>query len=111
MVQLDWQRTVDDPRAVACYRKAALRQSTPKETVLSFTRIAMPHLARFATRYRVIIQETSGTSSFRLTQDVILLGKGRTELTIGLISPISDPAVIEKAELAVARQLVARAKA
>jgi hypothetical protein len=110
MVDLDWQRTIADPRAIACYRKAAFKQSTPREKVLSFRRVAVPRLARYSARFRVVIQATSAASTFRVTQDVILLGKGRTELTIEFVSPISDPSVIEKAELAVAKQLAARAK-
>jgi hypothetical protein len=111
MVQLDWQRTVAPPNAVACYRETAKKQSTANASVVSFTRVKFPRIARYADRFRVVIAATSSGRSVRVVQDIVLLGKGRTEITIAFTSPLTAEAILSAAELAVANKLLARARA
>jgi hypothetical protein len=111
MVELDWQRTVDAPGAVACDRELAMKQSTAKEKVISFNRVSFPRIATHAARFRVVIATTSQGRAVNVFQDLLLFAKGRTELTISFISALTAESVVSEVEVGVAKKLLARARA
>jgi hypothetical protein len=107
MVRLDWQRSV----------KPALRPclgSTLKKALPSGSRILavndwtlpLPPLTQRQHAYRVALRVPGTAGLVRLDTYVILVARGRTELELTAISP--PTAVTERAELELARKLVAR---
>jgi hypothetical protein len=111
MVARDWQRTVADPRAVACLRGAVTKGLTPSERLVSFRRLAFPKLATYATAYRALIDVSVQGSHARVLVDLVLVGRGRTELTLLLAAPAAAAKSISAADVRLARSLLARVRA
>jgi hypothetical protein len=110
MVARDWQRTVLDPRA-KCLRYTLAKQLTKQERIVSFTKLGFPHLARFTNAYRIEIEVRAQGQKVRLTSDLIVIGRGRTELTLSVTAPTVAEKNLVKAELKLARAMVARVRA
>jgi hypothetical protein len=113
MVKLDWQRTVAHPSLVPCFRQEFGTQfgTQPGMKLVSIQRISLPKLAPLARRYRVLIDLTQEGETVRLLSDLILIGKGRMEISLLTIAPYADRQDVQAAEVRLARALVARAKA
>jgi hypothetical protein len=109
MVKLDWQRTVAHPSFLPCAKEEFGTQTAAK--LASAKRIALPGLAPLARRYRFIVDVTQQGETVRLLSDVILIGKGRTEISLLTTARYADRKPVEAAEVRLARALVARAKA
>jgi hypothetical protein len=111
MVARDWQRTVLDPRAFKCLRYTLAKQLTKQERIVSFSKLGFPHLARFTNAYRIEIEVRAQAQKVRLTSDLIVIGRGRTELTLSVTAPTVAEKNLVKAELELARAMVARVRA
>ena len=111
MVARDWQRTVADPRAVGCLRGAVTKGLTSSERLVSFKRLAFPRLATYATAYRALIDVSAQGSHARVLADLVLVGRGRTELTLMIAAPAGAAATIAAADARLARALLARVRA
>jgi hypothetical protein len=109
MVKLDWQRTVAHPSFLPCAREEF--GSEPNWKLVSVKRIGLPALAPLARRYRLVVDYTREGETVRLLVDLILIGKGRTEISLLTTAPYADRKPVEAAEVRLARALVARAKA
>ena len=109
MVKLDWQRSVAHPSFLPCAKEEFGNETAAK--LVSAKRIALPALAPLARRYRFVIDFTRQGETVRLLSDVILIGKGRTEISLLTTAPYADRTPVEAAEVRLARALVARAKA
>jgi hypothetical protein len=111
MVARDWQRTVTDPRAVACLRGAITKGLTSSERLVSFRRLSFPRLARYATAYRALIDVTVQGTHARVLADLVLVGHSRTELTLMLAAPAAAGSSIAAADVRLARVLLGRVSA
>jgi hypothetical protein len=111
MVARDWERTVADPRAIACLRGAVTRGLTSSERLVSFRRLPFPRLATYATAYRALIDVSVQGTHARVLADLVLVGKSRTEVTLMLAAPASAGASIAAADVRLARSLLARVRA
>ncbi len=109
MVKLDWQRTVLDPRVIPCLRTGLSGALGPSTKLVSFKQIAFPKIATYTHAYRALVDVTSGATTVRVLLDVVLVGRGRTEITLTTTAPAAAAASIRTAELRLARLFVARA--
>jgi hypothetical protein len=110
MVRLDWQRVVARAGYLECTARAEFAGDASMK-VVSFTRTPLPKLAPLARRYRIVVDYVAEGDTLRLMFDAILLGKGRTELTLGTLAPYAARRTVEAAELRIARMLLARTRA
>jgi hypothetical protein len=111
MVARDWRRTVTDPRAVACLRGAVTKGLTSGQRLVSFRRLPFPRLATYATAYRALVDVGAGRTHVRALADLVLVGRGRTELTLMIAAPAGAGATIAAADVRLARTLLARVRA
>jgi hypothetical protein len=111
MVARDWRRTVVDPRATRCLRRMLTKRLTPEESLVSFRRLAFPRLARYAAAYRTIVAVEAQGRRVLMLFDLVLLGRSRTELTLSVVAPAAMRASISRAEVRLARGLLARVRA
>lgn len=111
MVARDWQRTVVDPRAIACLRTTLARQLTSAERLVSFKRVAFPRLARYSRLYRAVIEVRANGQKVRVFADFVLTGRRRTELTLSVTAPAAIQGSVSRSEVKWARAMLARARA
>lgn len=111
MVTLDWQRTALAPQILPCLRAGIVRSLGATGRVVSVKRIVFPKIATYATAFRTLIDVASGATTLRVMADVVLVGRGRTEITLTTTAPYSAVGTIAPAELRLARILVARIRA
>jgi hypothetical protein len=110
MVAAEWQRTVGNAVFMACIRRESVK-SDASFKVVSFKKVAFPPLTRMAARYRVVADAGTSASSVRVVLDLILLGQGRTEITLIVSAPYADRAAADLAERRLAQILVSRIRA
>jgi hypothetical protein len=111
MVSVDWQRSVLSPRIVPCLRTAFSKQLGAVGRLVSFDRVAYPALTRYARAYRGVVELNSATGSrLSLVFDVVILGRGRTELTLTTIAPLADRQAVGAADIRLAKLLLSRVR-
>ena len=108
MVQLDWQRTVLSPHLLPCLRETLAKAGGASAAVVSVARLAFPQVAPYTRAFRTVVEVTSGTQKVRVLIDVVLIGRGRTEVTLTTTAPLAAEAVVRPAELRLARLLASR---
>jgi hypothetical protein len=111
MVARVWQRTVAAPKAFRCLRSMLTKTLPSNERLVSFRKVAFPLVARYTTAYRMVIDFSSQGRHALVLADIVLLGRGRTELTLSLEAPAAAGATITRAEARLARVLLARVRA
>ena len=108
MAALDWQRTVVEI-PMRCLTKEFTAGAGKDVRVVSVRRVSFPKLAKYTARVRVVA-DFNGDSNARVVVDAVVLGRGRTLATFGLIAPYSQRADADAAEVRLAKILVARIK-
>jgi hypothetical protein len=109
MVRLDWQRTVLDPRVLPCLRQTLAGALGASTTLRSFKRISIAQLATYTRAYRAMLDVTAAGTTVGVMVDVILVGRGHTEITLTTTAPALAAASVVPAELRLARLLASRA--
>lgn len=112
MVRLDWQRTVLAPQVLPCLKTNIAKNLPASEKLVSIGRIAVPKLATYSRAYRTVIDVTPGAAgggTVRVFVDVLLFGKGTTEMTLTTTAIYTAAATVGAAELRLARVLLSRA--
>jgi hypothetical protein len=110
MVRLDWQRSVLDPDLLPCLRKA-LAKALPKTAhVVSGRRVAFPALATYSRAFRFLIDMSTTAGKVRLFTDVVVLGRGQTEITLTTLAPNADVRVVQAAEVRLAVIMLLRVR-
>jgi hypothetical protein len=110
MVRLDWQRTVVAPQMLPCLRRSLAKQFGGSAQLVSFARVRFPAIAPYFRKFRALIDEGSATTKVRVLADVVLVGRGRTEITLTTVAPYSSNRVVSAAELRLAKLLLARVR-
>jgi hypothetical protein len=110
MVMLDWQRSVLAPQVMPCVRAELSQQIGSAGDVVSFSRIAFPAIATYTRAFRALIDVKASSTTLRMMADVVLFGRGRTEVTLTTVAPYSIHAAVGAAELRLARLLVSRVR-
>jgi hypothetical protein len=108
MVRSDWQRTVVAPTAVPCMRSLLLKQLGAGVTFVSFRRVLFPAVATLSRAYVLLIDVKTKTGKVRVAVETVLVGHGRSELTITSTAPNLAQKVVAQADAQLARALVAR---
>ncbi len=108
MVRLDWQRTVLAPQVLPCLRSNLKKHLGASERLVSVGRIAFPAVAPYTRAYRTTIDVTTAAGTTRVFVDLVLLGRGSTELTLTTTAPLVAAPAVRGAELRLARLLVSR---
>jgi hypothetical protein len=112
MVSVDWRRSVLPPQVVPCLRADFSKQLSAVGRLVSFGQVAFPALARYARAYRGVAEVISATGSrLSLVFDVVILGRGRTELTLTTIAPLADGQAVRPADVPLAKLLLTRVHA
>ena len=111
MVAAEWRRSFGSSSYMACARTIVMGTDEPKVKFVSFKKIAFPKLAQYSTRYRTVADYGDAGSSVRLLVDIVMLGKGRTEISLILTVPYADRAAADLAERQLAKLLVSRVAA
>jgi hypothetical protein len=111
MVQLDWQRSVDAPGAVACIRQSLEKGAPSGGRIVSFARVPFPKIARYSTAFLSVVEVSGQGTTIPVTVEVVLVGQKRTEITLRATA-VGRPArpVVSAATLRLARILVGRAR-
>ena len=111
MVAKDWQRTVVDPRAIACLRRTLSKGLSSQERLVSFGQVAFPRLTRYSRALRAVIEVSAQGRKVRVLADFVLVGRSRTELTLSVTAPFAVHTSLSRSEVKLARRLLARATA
>jgi hypothetical protein len=111
MVASDWQRSVGNAGVMACIRSELMKSDEAGVTMVSFKRVAFPTLAHYAARFRTVLDYDQSGSPVRAVIDMVVLGKGRTEITLILTTRYADRAQADIAEQALAKLLLRRVAA
>jgi hypothetical protein len=111
MVRLDWQRTVLSPKVLPCLREAIAKSLDAKTHLVSLRHLAFPRVATYTRAYRALMDVDAPTGSVRVLSDVVVVGRGRTELTLTTTAPFAAEALVRQSELRLARLLASRIRA
>lgn len=109
MIALDWQRTVVDPRMPKCLAQDFAADAGQRVRVVSMKRMPFAKIAPYAARFRLLLEYTEG-ETVRVFIDFVLVGRGRTAISLGFMAPYAARAEVEAAELRLARLMLARIK-
>lgn len=110
MVQLDWQRTVLPPKVLPCLRESINRELGGQGTLVSVTRSPFASVAPLANVFRALVDIPTANGTERLFSDIVVVGKGQTELTVAWSAPYAAAAAVRAAEVRLLRVLVGRVR-
>jgi hypothetical protein len=110
MVDRDWRRSIV-PAAVPCLRRTLTKGLGAQAKVLSFGRIPFPKVGTHSAAFRGIVVVSALGQTVRVLLDIVLVGRGRTEISLDATAPAASARVVSAAERRLARKLVARARA
>jgi hypothetical protein len=103
MVHTDWARS-NQPAVLTCLREQFKKQFGSQATLVSAAKVAVPQLATYTAEYRVVIDY----QGLRIFVDVLLVGRGRTEITLTSSGLWSSHASVRATDLRLARLMVRR---
>ncbi len=109
MVRLDWRRTVLAPQVMPCLQSNLKKQLSASERLVSVRRIAFPSIAPYIRAYRTTVDVKAGSATTRVFVDLVLVGRGSTEITLTTTAPLVAEPAVRAAEVRLARILVTRA--
>jgi len=110
MVDRDWRRSIV-PAAVPCLRRTLTKGLGAQAKVLSFRRIPFPQVTTHTAAFRGIVAVSALGQTVRVLLDIVLVGKGRTEISLDATAPAAAARAVSAAERRLARTLAARAHA
>jgi hypothetical protein len=113
MVKLDWQRTVVDPHAIGCLKTQLEKSLSALKTVkfVSFRRLAFPAVGAYARAYLTTIEVAANGTTVQVAIEDVLVGVGRTEITLTSTAPQVLQKTIAAGDVKLAKLLAARARA
>jgi hypothetical protein len=110
MVERDWRRSIV-PAAVPCLRRTLTKGLGTQAKVLSFGRIPFPQVGTHSAAFRGIVAVSALGQTVRVLLDIVLVGKGRAEISLDATAPAATARAVSSAERRLARKLAARAHA
>jgi hypothetical protein len=110
MVERDWRRSIV-PAAVPCLRRTLTKGLGTQAKVLSFGRIPFPQVGTHSAAFRGIVVVSALGQTVRVLLDIVLVGKGRTEISLDATAPAATARTVSSAERRLVRKLAARAHA
>jgi len=110
MVSRDWRRSIV-PAAVPCLRRTLTKGLGAQARVVSFGRIPFPPVTAHTAAFRGVVEVSALGRTVRVLLDIVLVGRGRTEISLDATAPAAAARAVSAAERRLARALVARARA
>jgi hypothetical protein len=111
MVRLGWRREVMAPGVVACQRRLWGKSLGSGAKVVSFTRIRLSGIARYAVEFRGFADVSVSTGKkVRLVVDGVRVSRGRSEISLVELAPASARAAVAADVRRLARLMVTRLK-
>lgn len=110
MVQKDWRRTVLARQVTPCLRHSLVKGLSPGEKLLSFGRVAFPHVAPLTRAYRAVIKVKTSAGLVPVEIDILAIGAGRNELNLTVSGPEKARSSLRHVETRMARLLARRAR-
>ena len=107
MVGADWHRSVR-PAALVCLKQLLGRELGRKHGSSRPREPAFSPVARYTANFRIVFDVSAGGRRVRILVDVLLVGKGRAEMTLTTIAPYAARAAVQAAELRLARLVAKR---
>jgi hypothetical protein len=107
MVALDWQRHLGSAGLIPCLRTAF--QTAAKGTSVQFVSVSpldVPQIGTHSSGYRIVLKRRS--TGVQVMSDVVLVTRGRTEVTVGTTSVLAAASYVQAAEIHVAQLLAGR---
>lgn len=111
MVGLDWQRTVETPAVLPCMRTMIAKTLPTGATIASLKRLAFPKVATYTDAFRMLIDVSANGTTVRMFADIVLVGRGRTEITMTTVAPLAADVAVRAAEGRLAQLAARRATA
>ncbi len=108
MVKLDWQRSVLAPGLLACLRTYLAKAAPANAKVRGIQKLAFPRIAQYTAAFRLVLEVTAAGTTASMLVDLLLVGRGRTEITLTTVAPYDARAPIKSAEVRLARLLASR---
>jgi hypothetical protein len=87
MVRLDWHRTVVARQVMLCLRQGFAKEIGSSGKLVSFARVAFPHLARHTRAFRAVAKVKTGGGTVLVEFDFVAVGVRANELTLTLSGP------------------------
>ncbi len=104
MLRRDWDAIVP------CFERTLAKVlASPSLSVVSTTRIAFPHLTDHSAAFQARVTVRSQGQVEPLVAEYVLVGKGRSEITLGTLATEKDAAKVSATNVRLARLLVRRA--
>jgi hypothetical protein len=108
MARLDWKRSVGARHYADCSRAKIRKSMTAKQTFVSLRRLAIPHLATVSSAYRTLVDVKTKIGKVRMAIDVLIIGRGRTEMAMITTMPLASVPTLAPNELVLAKTLAGR---
>jgi hypothetical protein len=111
MVQLDWQREVQAPGATACLRSYLTKTLGSTANLVSFAKLSIPQIATYTAGFRIGLEIRTNGKAASYVLEALLIGRGRTEITLSSFTPAAAQTTVAAATLRLAKLLIGRARA
>jgi hypothetical protein len=108
MVDLDWRRSLAMPQFLECMREAARKSGDPAWHLVSLNRLPFPAVGAHTAAFRALYDVDTAVE--RLMVDAIFFSRGRTEITLTTVVPISAATPIRLVQTELARRLERRVR-
>jgi hypothetical protein len=111
MVRTDWRRSIR-PATITCLKELFRRGAGSRATIISAARTGFPRVTSMTANYRIVfaVNARGQAAPVRVFVDTLLLAKGRAEVDLTTVSPLSAQAPVRAAEIRLARLIAARLK-
>lgn len=109
MVRKDWRRTVLASQVVPCLRHGFAKSLGSGGKLVSFGRVAFPHVATRTRAFRAVADVKSSLGTVPLDIDFVAFGVGRNELNVTISGPKTARSSLKRIEIRWARLLARRA--
>jgi hypothetical protein len=111
MVRTDWRRSIK-PATITCLKELFRNGAGSRAAVISAARTGFPRVTSMTANYRIVfaVHARGQAVPVRVFVDTLLLGKGRAELNLTTVSPLSAQVPVRAAEIRLARLIAARLK-
>lgn len=109
MVAAEWRLQIVKPGAIACLRSVLAKSfTTAGGSLVSFKKVSFPKLATYVAAFRLVA--VVGGQNFKIAVNVVLIGKGRTEVELTVSDLVAAQSAVATDALHYARILAARVK-
>jgi hypothetical protein len=84
------------------------KQSSAKARFVSFRRLQLPQVAPYSAGYRYVADITTTSGKIRMAVDILVFGRGRTEITLSTTMPVTSVSALFPNEIVWAKALARR---